>query len=69
VKAAAALQLARRLDATSDARAAASLGRGLVDVLSELRREPEPDAVDELRRRREARRLAMVSHGRGDMVI
>jgi hypothetical protein len=66
---AAALQLARRLDATSDAQAAASLGRGLVDVLSELRREPEPDAVDELRRRREARRLAMVSHGRGDMVI
>jgi len=58
VTAEAALAVARRLD-RADVRSAAGLSRGLVDLVAELRGDDEPDALDDLIRRRDARRLAM----------
>jgi hypothetical protein len=56
------MALARRLD-RADPRPAAPLARALTDVLADIRGEREPDAVDGLRRRRDARRLAVAAAG------
>jgi hypothetical protein len=58
VVAASALAVARRLD-RADARSAGGLARSLVDLCWELRGEAEPDQVDELIKRREARLLRL----------
>jgi Sigma-70, region 4 len=56
ITAEAALAVARRLD-RSDVRSAANLAARLVDLVADLRwQNREPDAVDDLIRRREARR-------------
>jgi plasmid maintenance system antidote protein VapI len=58
VRAATARALARRLD-RADSRAAPALARALVDVLANLRGETDPDALEQLRRRRATRLLAL----------
>lgn len=61
--AAVALALASRLD-RAGTRDAPALARSLVDVLAELDdAATEPDAIDLLRRRHDARRLALVASG------
>ena len=64
VRAAAALALARRLDA-ADSRAAPALARGVVDLVAEISGLYVPDALDELKRRVDARKLALVAGHQG----
>ena len=58
VRAAAARALVRRLD-KADTRAAPALARALIDLIEDLREGVGSDKVDELRRRRVARLLAL----------
>jgi hypothetical protein len=60
--AAVALALAERLD-RAGTRDAPALARSLVDTLAEIEGETVPDAIDVLKRRHDARRLALAVGG------